>query len=488
MRGTRTVGVLASVLLLSATLSGTAGAAPGATPGSAGLGDPVFPTYGNGGYRVAHYDVADAYEPATGRLTGSTTVRARTTQALSAFDLDFVLHTTSVTVNGRPAAFRQYRVDRPAGVSGGELVVTPDRPLPRGAAMTVVVRYSDVPADVTIGGWNGSVRTATGAILLGEPVAATWWYPCNDHPGDKASFDVSLRVPEGLTGVSNGHLVDHRTAGGRTTWHWRQPEPIPTYASFAAFGEYDLVNRPGPGGVRMAYAFATHPGAPEEPRARRDMLGTDDVIEWTARQWGAYPFGVAGGVLPDSPYLGLETATKPVIGPGLWGQQHPYPEWNVVVHENAHQWFGDSVTPANWSYIWLSEGFATFDEWWYSERRGLGTAAAAFARTYARYPADDPFWTPTIGAVTDPATWPTTAAYYRGAMTLQALRTRVGDRAFVRLMRDWVARHRGGTVSTADFVALAGHDTGQDLAGFFRAWLFTPGKPAPTPANGVPTP
>jgi aminopeptidase N len=158
----------------------------------------------------------------------------------------------------------------------------------------------------------------------------------------------------------------------------------------------------------------------------------------------------------------------------------------VIVHELAHQWFGDSVSVHRWSDIWLNEGFATAAEWLYREHVGQATTQESLVAAYRQYPADDPLWRVTIG---DPG--PTalfhTAVYDRGAMTLLALRNRVGDTAFRQLLREWAARHRYGNATVEGFVALAEQICGEDLHRFFHTWLYTPSKPAATAANGLPS-
>ncbi|MFJ6196420.1 M1 family metallopeptidase [Micromonospora sp. NPDC092111] len=448
-----------------------ASAAP--RPGSPGLGDPYFPDYGNGGYDVDHYDVRLRYEPASDRLTGTTTILATATQDLSRFNLDFLLDVESVRVNGWTARF--------AREGTHELVVTAPRGITNGQAMTVVVTYSGVPSETLVDGYTGWTRTDDGALAVNEPESSWWWFPANDHPLDKATWDISVSVPTGVEVVSNG--VQPRAplaeAGNRTRWSWRSTKPGATYQAFLAIGQYDIVTDTAPNGQPVVNAYSTTLGE-RGPAARASIERTAEIVDWESGIFGPYPFEAQGGVAGPVDGIGfaLETQTRPVYGPGFWRRgSNTY----VVVHENAHQWFGDSVSVADWSNIWLNEGFASYAEWLWSEAQGEGTAQELFDFTYADYPADDEFWQvlpgdPGAGAVFDGA------VYDRGAMALHQIRLAVGDDAFFRILPAWTAEHRYGNGTIAQFQALAERISGLDLDPVLTTWLFTAGRPTPASA------
>jgi aminopeptidase N len=146
-----------------------------------------------------------------------------------------------------------------------------------------------------------------------------------------------------------------------------------------------------------------------------------------------------------------------------------------VVHELAHQWAGDYLALAAWQHIWLNEGFASYAEWLWSEYKGR-TTAQQFFDFYTSIPADSPFWTVTIGDP-GPDDLFDSAVYDRGASTLHALRLRVGDETFLRIVRRWIRTQAGGHVTTPELIALAEHVSGQQLDEFFDEWLFTPTRP-----------
>ena len=351
------------------------------------------------------------------------------------------------------------------------------------APMKVVVTYGGTPSTVRVGGHKPWVRTKDGAVAVGEPEIAAWWFPSNDHPRDKANFDVSITVPRGVEALSNGVRVSRsRTKDGRDLWHWRERAPMATYLAFMAVGQFDVTYGRTRSGLPLVTAVPAGGSAPAR-RAARDLRRTGGVVAWLARQWGPYPFDAVGGVAAKGRFdFALENQTRPVYTQDFWADGSSF---SVVVHEQAHQWFGDSVSVNRWRDIWLNEGFATFSEWLWSEQHHDGSAQQLFDMTYETWPKGDPFWRLQIGRPGKGKELDF-RVYDRGAMTLQALRRRIGQRAFTTLVRRWVAQHRHGTAQVGQFTALAEQVSGQQLDGFFRAWLYTSAKPAATVANGFP--
>jgi aminopeptidase N len=195
------------------------------------------------------------------------------------------------------------------------------------------------------------------------------------------------------------------------------------------------------------------------------------MVSFLEDLYGRYPFETVGGIVDNAPELGysLETQTKPVYDAA--------PDEETVLHELAHMWFGDAVTLKTWPDIWLNEGFATWSEWIWNERSGGQSAAERLAQL-ASTPADRlSFWNPPPGDPGEPANLFDGTIYNRGAMTLEALRERIGDQRFFTVMRRWYAEHRYGNVSTPQFIALTEQVSGQDLGAFFDTWLYRPGKP-----------
>jgi len=492
------VAALLAMTLAAMTLApaaASAGTSAGdCRAGAPGVGDPYYPLYGNGGYDVKHYLLKLTYNPATDRLAGVATISARATQSLCRFNLDFQGMTVrSVAVDGKRARW--------ARSADHELTVTPQRHLKKGKRFTTVVRYDGVPRtqiDLSIPeeplpyGW---IHTDDGADVVSEPEGSANWFPLNDHPTDKAAFTFVVTVPAGLEAISNGRLVGRRTHGRWTTWVWNAPDPMAPYLATATIGQFDLRAYRTPDGLRMYDAvdpdLYNDPVDPQDPAsptygeiADGSLARQAEILDFLASQFGPYPFSSGGGIVDDADnlFFALENQTRSIYPKGFFTD--PISGDFVVVHESAHQWYGDDVALAEWKHMWLNEGFATYAEWLWGEREGFGTTQEVFDFFYNEIPADDPFWDVVIGDPGIPFLFHG-AVYVRGAMTLQVLRNEVGDRDYFRILRTWAARKSGGNGTTGQFVALAERISGEQLDALFDAWLFTPGKPALGPATAT---
>lgn len=449
---------------LPATAADGQSSRPG--PGGSGAGDAYFPFAGNGGYDAVHYDLDLRYQPPaaapaplTGQLTAVATVTIVPTRHLTSFDLDLRgLTVDSVVVKNRPATFTR---------SGDELVITPKTILPRGHAVDVVVTYGGAtgrPLDIE-GALYGWVTTRDGAMVASEPEGSMTWYPVSDHPTDKATYDVSVAVPQGLVAVGNGDLVGQATANGWTTWEWSSREPMASYLVTASVGNYELRQTTTPGGLPIIDAIDRDLA----PSATAGMAQTAEMIAFFETRFGPYPFSSYGAIVDDdSVGYALETQTRPIYSRSA--------SEGTVAHELAHQWMGNTVSPERWSDIWLNEGWASYAEWLWSEHDGRTTAAENFADVMA-IPAANAFWR-TVIADPGPLGLFAGAVYDRGAATLYALRQEIGAEAFDELSVEWPTRYKDSVATTDDFQALAEELSGQDLEEFFDVWVWTAGKPA----------
>ena len=454
-----TAGLL--VVGLAAAPAATAG---GPVAGSTSGGDPYFPAAGNGGYQVSHYDLQLRYDPPTRALSARADLVGTTSAALRSFSLDLRdLTVSAVTVNGRPAGFAH---------AGGELVVTPRSPLPANRPFAVSVTYGGTtgrPVDNT-GVLYGWVSYADGAFVANEPEGASTWYPVNDAPYDKATYSFTVTVPNGTVAVGNGELLSQQTTGGWTTFRWAARDPMASYLSMAATGNYTLTTSRTPSGLPIINAVDKDLTPTQKARADASLALQPEMIDFFSGVFGSYPFSSFGAVVDDDRDAGyaLENQTRPIYSGA--------PSEGTVAHELAHMWYGDKVTPELWKDIWLNEGFAVYAEWLWSEHRGHGTVQEQFEAAYD-ISADDDFWQLIVG---DPGATNLFAGpvYDRGAMFLHALRLTIGDDAFFTVLRRWAGRSLHEPASTPQLVALAEEVSHQQLDALVEAWLYTAGKPA----------
>ncbi|MPV35670.1 M1 family peptidase [Georgenia subflava] len=451
---------------------------PRFSAGAPGAGDPYLPFAGNGGIDVRHYDLDLRYTPPTaepapleGHLDATATIRLRATANLDQFNLDLRgLEPSAVWVDGKRARFTHADLnDQQPGPD--ELVITPRPKLRKGERVTVTITYGGTtgrPTDLE-GALYGWVTTRDGAMVANEPDGAATWFPANDHPTDKATFDVDLTVPQGYVGVSNGVLERRQTRRGWTTWSWHAPDQMASYLATASVGNYEMrTSTAGPDDVPVL-DFVDPDLDPVNAATTETTLGlTDEMMDFFTGLYGDYPF-VAYGSIVDDDSIGyaLETQTRSIFS--------RVAREGTAAHELAHSWVGNAVSPYRWSDIWLNEGWATYSTHLWTEHRGGPSAQAQFDELMT-IPADDPFWT-TVVADPGPLGLFAGAVYDRGAATLHALRGEIGDEAFRALAREWVERYDDRTASTADFEALAEEISGQDLTQFFTVWLHTPTKP-----------
>ncbi|WP_078916917.1 M1 family metallopeptidase [Streptomyces sp. NRRL S-813] len=456
---------VATTAVLALALTACDGGVHG-TPGGSGLRDAYFPKAGNGGYDVTHYGLTLAYDPRHRRLTGTARITARATKDLSAFDLDLKgLTVQGVTVEGQRARFQR---------AGQELTVRPHDELDKGETFDVTVPYSGTPQPLTDpdGSKEGWLYTADGALALGEPVGSMAWFPGNDHPSDKAAYDIAVTVPKGLQAVSNGELKSTTTSGDRTTYRWHTAEPMASYLAMVAIGNFKITRS-----VLKNHLPAYAAVDPTQEAASRAVLAKlPGIIEWEEYNFGPYPFSSTGVVVErgeDAGYA-LETQNRPVF-PGAPGTR-------TLVHELAHQWFGDSVTPASWRDMWLNEGFATYAEWLWEEDHGGPSVQETFDALYRGEDENvDPaeLWAFPPARPSDAAHISAHPVYERGAMVLHKIRQKVGDDAFYDIVQGWAAAHRHGNATTAEFTAYVEKKApGKDFSEIWKDWLYGDGKPA----------
>jgi aminopeptidase N len=490
-------------------------APPGFEPGARSIGDPLFPQVGNGGYDAAHYAIELDYDPLANRFGAgtSTVMRAVATQDLSELSLDFQrdLEITSVKVDGTESPYERRDAtpqlsNSPAVTQPAKLIVTPPGGIASGSEFTIAVRYRGEPEEITdpdesIEGWiraclNVSTETGCdGAFVVNEPNGAQSWFPSNNHPSDKATVETAITVPNLYTALGVGELDSEESNGdGTSTWSWSEDDPTATYLTTATVGLFDYqtasMTEDSTGAELPIYKAIDQAVPAAAVNTTLDRI--PEMTNFLSDTYGAYPFDSTGAVVDNVPDVGyaLEVQTKPHFALPPVGASGS----STLLHELAHMWWGNSVSPSSWLEIWHNEGWAQFSEWWWDfEANGGSTSPEQqFQQEYDDASEEDWSIAPaTLGG--DPANlfafFPT---YIRGAMTLEGYREIVGDAKFFAFADELLASHGYADVSTAEIIAAAEDASGFSgaqltlLGEYFQQWLYGTVKPDILPEDFAP--
>ena len=436
--------------------------APQFVAGPSGLGDSYFPNLGNGGYDVERYIIEVQWDPEEKWLSGSTVIEAKSTENLSSFNVDFApMQISEVTVNGVRADFT---------AEENEVVVIPSEGILSGTDFNARFVYEGSPSlfcwDTNcslLGGWY---NLEEGAFVAGEPSSSLAWHPVNDHPRDRAQFRIEMTLPSNLDFVTNGVFLSKTQNGEVSTWVYETVHPRAPYLTTLAIGEFEEVIAPSVDDLPIRHWI-------EEGIVRENLayLDYDKMVSVLTDLFGPYPFDTYG-VLVLNHQLGfaLETQTLSLFGRDTFEIE------SIHIHELAHQWFGNHLTVESWSEIWLNEGFATYSEALYYQAiypdfdiyqyliAGFGGRES---QLLGGIPPGDP----------GPESLFSASVYYRGALTLHALRLTIGDEAFFTSLREYADQFGGTNVSTDDFIQLVEKISGEALGDFFDRWLLGPVLP-----------
>ena len=435
-------------LLITATPDAFAG-----VHGSPGAGDSYYAFDGNGGYLVSDYHVAIRYDPVTKNLQGDATITATATEDLDQFDLDLNgLTVRSVLVNGQPAT-------KFSRAEEHELVIVPAGDLRSGHQFTVRVAYDGTPTAIKdeLGDNGWQISASGGAFAAGEPHSASTWYPVNDTPKDRATFHLAATVPPGWSVIGNGRQGPTTVADGWSTFRWDENTPLISYLTTVAIDKWTFERSSLADGTPVVNAYA--PGAEQH---KQDEARLPEIIDFLSSKFGKYPQDAAGGIfLADNTGFSLETQTRPTYG--QWARL------GTIVHENAHQWYGDSVSVENWRDICLNECFASYATWLWDEAKSHADLDQRYRDQIAKLKNEPDFW---AGKLYDMGPGKEfTAVYTKGPMALHALREQIGEQAFNQVLKLWPQMHRNGNASWPEFERFVQDISGQDLSGFFQAWF-----------------
>jgi len=396
-------------------------------------------------------------------LQGVTTVRVRvvsdSTNAL-ALDLSESMTVDSVRMNGQRLATIRF----PQSFS-----IALPRSFHRGELLTTEITYHGTPNATGFGSFYfASLPGGPWVWSLSEPYGARDWWPCRDHPLDKAdSVDILVTCPTGLRVGSNGRLMAvHDNGDGTSTHLWSERHPIATYlvsiavSNYAAFSNWFVVS-PTDSMEILNYVLPEHLALAQE-----QLPKTVDMLRIFSTLFGAYPF-------LNEKYGHSEFGRGGAMEHQTMTSTTTFAE-DVISHELAHQWFGDLITCATWQDLWLNEGFATYSESLYREAR-YGTSEywrlISERMTSAKNEKGSVFRIDTSSVAN---LFAVTGVYAKGASVLHMLRHVLGDSAFFRVLKTYAAdtRFRYGSASTVDFQGVCEAVAGKSLSWFFNEWIY----------------
>ena len=421
------------------------------------VADPIYPQHGNAGLDVLHYGLELSWAPATRTLTGLATLRIRPTADAAEINLDFMPYTLDkVQVDGTAVA---------AAKTTAEKLVVP-APVTRDKPVTLVVAYHGTPRTTPMPSHRpdneplGLTVTEDGELwTMQEPYGAYTWYPANDQPSDKALYDISVTAPSGWSAIAAGTPTGQRDH----TFTYRSADPMAAYLQTLAVGEYRKITATGPRGIPLTYWY--RPGKDEKivPSLKKSPA----FLSFLEKRFGPYPFPTGGIVLVDS-RSGMETQQMITMGA-------PAKEFDAanyeddLLHEYAHQWFGNTVTPKSWTDLWLSEGWAMYVQllWEQSLHHfGDGELERFLRQRDAELRSE-------IGPPghPEPGNFAESNVYLCPAAMLKELNDALGDAKFFALGTAWVQTQRNSQQDRKSFIAFVNKQTGQDFTQLINAWL-----------------
>ena len=436
---------------------------PDQIDGAPSIGDSFAPELGNTGIDVLHYDLTLFADPTIPAIDGTAVLTIATTYPnLASFTLDLhqIMTVSEVRVDGTPVEFEH---------SARKLRIFLPEPLEFAAQIDVAIDYGgelqSVPTPYLPFFSIGLVADPESPrfAMVTEPDTAHTWFPGNDHPLDTATYAFHITVDEPFAAVANG--IPMETDG---VFHWSMPHPMTTYLATLAVADYQLIEDTAPNGIPLRhYIYNSH----NLEVATEVFSGTGLAMQTLEEFFGPYPFDSYGHVLVPMRGAALETQTMSAM-PFPIANTDERAVWDLVVHEMAHQWFGNRVRLGAWQDIWLNEGFATYAEWLADESRFGAERHIQLRSSAENFIARGSRTTPL--AYPQPAEMFSTDSYEKGGWVLHMLREELGDDLFFAMIQEYARVFADQPVTTAAFFQFVERFAARDLTQFRQQWLEQP--------------
>lgn len=392
----------------------------------------------NLGFEVTHYDLDLTYRVEPNMLQGEAILHIRALEDFDKLTLDLggAMVARRITAKHAPrvAKFR---------LSAGKLRLTFADTIAEDQEFELHIRYGGSPRPLrTPWGEIGWEETDSGSLVASQPNGAPSWFPCDDTPSEKATYDICITADDPFVVISNGKLVSRRSAGGSMTrWHYRVKHPMATYLATVQIGEYSEIDL---GRDVRAWAPARLKQVVLEEFAQQQ-----EMLDFYSSLFGHYPFPDYQVVITDDELeIPLEAQGLSIFGSNHVKGDHLFER--LIAHELSHQWFGNSVGLSEWKDIWINEGFACYCEWlWFEHAHGRPAhdSARSHYQVLARKRQDIVLGDPGTRDMFDDR------VYKRGALTVHALRRLLGDEIFFLTVREYLSAAQHSTVTPEDLIS-----------------------------------
>lgn len=422
-------------------------------------------------YDVNFYDLNLWFQPSEKEIGGEVTISGIALNDFDTLQLDLAAHFKIYSIKN---AFSQEELN----YTRKERAIFVSHSKKKHEKLSLIVSYSGKPQVAKKAPWNGGViweKDKNKKIWAGvacESDGASIWWPTKDHTSDEAdSVRLHYTVPKGIVAVGNGVLQHQDLSDSLTdTYHWKISYPINTYNITFYLGDYVKISDEYIGITGKKLEMNHYVLRDKEEIAKKHFTQAKEVIAVFEQKFGEYPWYRDGFKLVHSPYAGMEHQTAIAYGNGFKNDKSPDSDY-IILHETAHEWWGNSISAKDLADVWLQEGFATYAEALYSEEKGGYTAykdeidfqMMFIKNKYALSGVKDRRWFDSKL---------NSDVYGKGSWVLASLRAQLeNDELFFDIIKTFYDRFKYKIVESADFINVVNEKTEMDYTWFFRQYL-----------------
>ncbi|MGZ5245492.1 MAG: M1 family metallopeptidase [Flavitalea sp.] len=428
-------------------------------------------SYNNPLFDVQHYDFQVELSDETDMIKGETTLQIKAVKQVGKIDLDLAsisngkgMKVVEVSAEDKKLKFTH---------SSNLLSITPSKTLKAGDEFMLTITYEGIPSDGLIISKNKFNKRTFFADNW--PNRAHNWLPTVDHPSDKATVDFEVIAPMHYQVIANGIQVEESNLpSNKKLTRYHEDVPLPTKVMVLGLAEFSVQTI----GQVDCIPVTAWVYADDRKNAQAAFQPAADALNFFIKNVGPYPYKKLANVQSKTIFGGLENANAIFYFENSVNGKNE--NEGLVVHEVAHQWFGNSASETHFSHLWLSEGFASYFTHLYMEQKYGRDSLAGGLKTdrnqvvaYSRKSS-----TPIVDTTKNNYMDLLNAnSYQKGSWVLHMLRNNIGDSSFWKGIRNYYATYAGKNASTDDFRKIMEQASGQDLKKFFQQWLFSPGQP-----------